>query len=752
MGLVTNPTGVIPSTMEHAVDVMHSSDGAVDIRAVFGPEHGFRGNAQAGVSTVAPPSTSTSAMSSSPKPKSTAAVSGAAWAAPPPPPPGSFLDPRTGIPVYDTYLKSGPELTALLLKSGVDTIAFDIQDVGARFYTYVWTLYDVMVASAAAEPPLAVVVFDRPNPLGGDIVEGPVDVDASCTSFVARKPIAVRHGMTVGELAWMFNKRFVPEDSNNPRGKPVELVVVPMRGWRRRMTWQQTGLPWVPPSPNMPTPATALAYVGTCLFEGTKDCSEGRGTALPFELVGAPWADGKLIDAMRSKRWSSTGYTTGTQFGDGGGGGGGGEKRKENDEYDSGGRSTRHGGMKGSGDNGAADEHDKGGGGGAGGGGFMIGGSREFIALRGRANRDGGVGGRDGGRGGGGVRVRDIDSVASTGSRASSAAPTSGPAASYREAYFTPTSGALQGKLVAGVQVFPLGVNHALFREGVELLATMKRLYPASFGWRGEEQQRSQQEQQPKQPKQPKKEVEQPQEAQEGRQQMNGSVVPAAGEVTDTAIAPGTAVRVVAAAARFSAARRRAQSAVFMSPVNMKTGIREREDSEGEDEAKVVMGTGRVVATGTAESMVTGTQTAESMGKQESGVTTEVGNHHLRSPRKSRKSGGSSGRNSLDKPPLTPKKKSTNPPPTTAVDRAGRPPFIDLLTGSARLREALNTAGDIAGDGDAAGYGDGDAAVGDGRRRSGDGTGRNVVDELFASWEEERRAFVNLRRGFLLYD
>jgi len=184
----------------------------------------------------------------------------------------------------DTYLKSGLELTAILERSGVDTIAVDIQDVGARFYTYVWTMYDVMVAAAAATPPISVVVLDRPNPLGGEVVEGPVRVDHACSTFIARKPIAIRHGMTVGELARLFNAHFVPGD-NAVSGRAVELTVVPMAGWRRGMTWAQSGLPWVPPSPNMPTPATALAYVGTCLLEGT-NCSEGRGTTLPFELIG----------------------------------------------------------------------------------------------------------------------------------------------------------------------------------------------------------------------------------------------------------------------------------------------------------------------------------------------------------------------------------------------------------------------------------------------------------------------------------
>jgi uncharacterized protein YbbC (DUF1343 family) len=144
VGLLTNPTGVLPSTLEHAVDVMRASGGGVDLRAIFSPEHGFRGAAQAGVSAVAVAASSPSQITSQ-HPDFDAAAAAAAGGVAAAVASAPFPDPRTALPVYDTYLKSGAALTAILSSSGVDTIAFDIQDVGARFYTYVWTLYDVMV-------------------------------------------------------------------------------------------------------------------------------------------------------------------------------------------------------------------------------------------------------------------------------------------------------------------------------------------------------------------------------------------------------------------------------------------------------------------------------------------------------------------------------------------------------------------------------------------------------------------------------
>ncbi|MFI9613949.1 exo-beta-N-acetylmuramidase NamZ domain-containing protein [Streptomyces sp. NPDC052023] len=241
VGVVTNPTGVTRD-VRHIVDVMHADD-RVNLTAVFGPEHGFRGTAQAGGSE------------------------------------GRHDDPATGLPVYDTYQKSGQPLADIFTASGVDTIVFDIQDVGARFYTYIWTLYDCMEAAGLAGK--RVVVLDRPNPVTGVSAEGPV-LHKEFATFVGRHPISQSHGMTVAELALLFNEEFL--------ASPVPLDVVRMTGWRRSDFHDASGLPWVPPSPNMPTPDTALVYAGTCLFEGT-NLSEGRGTTRPFELLGAEGID-----------------------------------------------------------------------------------------------------------------------------------------------------------------------------------------------------------------------------------------------------------------------------------------------------------------------------------------------------------------------------------------------------------------------------------------------------------------------------
>ncbi|WP_329340984.1 DUF1343 domain-containing protein [Streptomyces sp. NBC_00663] len=247
VGIVTNPTGITPDA-RHIVDVMHA-DPKVDLRAVFGPEHGFRGTAQAGGSE------------------------------------GRYDDPATGLPVYDTYLKSGRPLADVFTASGVDTVVFDIQDVGARFYTYIWTLYDCMEAAQLAGKRF--VVLDRPNPVTGRSAEGPV-LHKEFATFVGRQPISQAHGMTVAELARLFNGEFLTT--------PVALGTVLMTGWKRSEFYDASGLPWVPPSPNMPTPDTALVYPGTCLFEGT-NLSEGRGTTRPFELLGAEGIDGRWAAA-----------------------------------------------------------------------------------------------------------------------------------------------------------------------------------------------------------------------------------------------------------------------------------------------------------------------------------------------------------------------------------------------------------------------------------------------------------------------
>ncbi|WP_030981581.1 exo-beta-N-acetylmuramidase NamZ domain-containing protein [Streptomyces sp. NRRL WC-3744] len=247
VGVVTNPTGITRDA-QHIVDVMHR-DPRVELTAVFGPEHGFRGTAQAGGSE------------------------------------GRYDDPATGLPVYDTYLKSGRPLADVFTASGVDTVVFDIQDAGARFYTYIWTLYDCMEAAQLAGKRF--VVLDRPNPVTGREAQGPV-LHKEFATFVGRQPIAQAHGMTVAELARLFNGEFL--------ATPVPLETVRMSGWKRSAFYDASGLPWVPPSPNMPTPETALVYSGTCMFEGT-NLSEGRGTTRPFELLGAEGVDGRWAAA-----------------------------------------------------------------------------------------------------------------------------------------------------------------------------------------------------------------------------------------------------------------------------------------------------------------------------------------------------------------------------------------------------------------------------------------------------------------------
>jgi uncharacterized protein YbbC (DUF1343 family) len=254
VGLISNPTGVV-TDLRHEVDVM-AADDRVDLVAAFGPEHGFRGSAQAGGSEPGGP------------------------------------DPRTGIPVYDTYTKTPAQIAAYFEEAGLDTVMFDIQDVGARFYTYIWTMYDCMVAASLAG--VRFVVLDRPNPISTTAAHGPV-LHPEHATFVGRKAISQQHGMTVGELAGLFNAEFLPDDTN--ADGPVDLAVSRIARWRRAMYAENTGQPWVMPSPNMPRVETAVVYPGTCLFEAT-NLSEGRGTTRPFELIGAPYVDHRWAEAL----------------------------------------------------------------------------------------------------------------------------------------------------------------------------------------------------------------------------------------------------------------------------------------------------------------------------------------------------------------------------------------------------------------------------------------------------------------------
>jgi uncharacterized protein YbbC (DUF1343 family) len=235
---VANPTSVT-SDLVHASLALRSSR-AFRLVALFGPEHGIWADAQDLVEVA------------------------------------DGRDPQTGLPVHSLYGKTRIPTREML--AGLEAMVFDVQDVGARYYTFVYTMLHVL--QACAEAGLPMVVLDRPNPLGGEVVDGNV-LEPEYRSFVGLHPLAVRHGLTVGELALLFREE---------RGLEVDLRVVRMKGWRRDMHFEETGLPWVLPSPNMPTVDTAFVYPGGCLIEGT-NLSEGRGTTRPFELVGAPWLD-----------------------------------------------------------------------------------------------------------------------------------------------------------------------------------------------------------------------------------------------------------------------------------------------------------------------------------------------------------------------------------------------------------------------------------------------------------------------------
>lgn len=245
VGVITNPTGVLADFTSIVDDMVEKS---VDVRAVFGPEHGFRGTAQAGSS----------------EPKST--------------------DPRTGVTVYDAYGASAADLAGFYREAGVNTVVFDIQDVGARFYTYIWTMWSALQA-ASMTGGVEFVVLDRPNPLGGR-ARGPV-LRPAFASGVGRLEISQQHGMTVGELARFFNATFMPRAGLEPLAK---VQVVEVRDWHRERLVEELADRWVMPSPNMPTPRTATVYPGTGMFEAT-NASEGRGTTRPFELIGAPYGN-----------------------------------------------------------------------------------------------------------------------------------------------------------------------------------------------------------------------------------------------------------------------------------------------------------------------------------------------------------------------------------------------------------------------------------------------------------------------------
>jgi uncharacterized protein YbbC (DUF1343 family) len=268
VGLITNPTGV-NSKSQSLIDLFHKNPG-IDLVALYGPEHGLHGTAHAGEYVP------------------------------------FYRNEKYNLPVFSLYRQSleldpelqkdfdaqmrtfdtmeeGKLLDASMIEN-VDVLVFDIQDIGTRIYTYEATMAYCM--QVCAEYDLEFIVLDRPNPINGKDLEGPVLEYPEFYSFVGLYPIPVRHGMTIGELSQLFNNRFFT--------KKADLTVIPLQGWTRELWFDQTPIPWIAPSPNMPTLQTATVYPGQVFLEGT-NVSEGRGTIKPFELAGAPWIDGNLL-------------------------------------------------------------------------------------------------------------------------------------------------------------------------------------------------------------------------------------------------------------------------------------------------------------------------------------------------------------------------------------------------------------------------------------------------------------------------
>lgn len=256
VGIVTNQSGIL-SDFTLNVDYITTNLSQINLMAIFAPEQGFRGNEQAGFSS------------------------------------GGYRDPQSGILVHDLYEKNPQQIKQALEQVGVDLVLFDIQDAGSRFYTYIWTMADILEGIAGSD--IAIIVTDRPNPLGGLKVDGPI-LKPGFESFVGRYPIALVHGLTIGELAVLFNKEFVANKLN----KSANLQVIWMQGWSRHMYYDDTRLPFLYPSVNLPTLTSVLVYPGQGIFEGL-DLSEGRGTTHPFEIVGAPFMDYRLAKSLNQK-------------------------------------------------------------------------------------------------------------------------------------------------------------------------------------------------------------------------------------------------------------------------------------------------------------------------------------------------------------------------------------------------------------------------------------------------------------------
>ena len=231
----------INRNLRSSIDIVHRHP-TINLVALFGPEHGIRGDAQAGAKVA------------------------------------SASDPLTGLPVYSLYGKTHKPTADML--NDIDIIMIDLQDAGVRFYTFVASILYVM--QAAREAGIAVIILDRPAPINGTRIEGPV-LDPAYTSFVGPAPLPIRYGMTIGELARLLNQE-----------TGCDLTVIPLEGWSRELWYDQTGLPFIPSSPNLPTLDSVALYPGTCLIEGT-NVSEGRGTTRPFEYLGAPWINAEAL-------------------------------------------------------------------------------------------------------------------------------------------------------------------------------------------------------------------------------------------------------------------------------------------------------------------------------------------------------------------------------------------------------------------------------------------------------------------------
>jgi uncharacterized protein YbbC (DUF1343 family) len=245
IGALLHPASV-SSKLEHASHILEQHNGDLfRLAAFFGPQHGFLGHTQDNMIE---------------------------W--------DGYEDPRLHIPVYSLYGEHR-EPTAEML-DGLDVLLIDLQDVGARYYTFVWTVYLCM--RACEKRGVAIIVLDRPNPITGAMIEGPV-LDPNYKSFVGMHPIPIRHGRTIGELAAQFRDEAFPN---------CQLSILAMKNWQRQMWFDQTGLAWVMPSPNMPTVDTATVYPGMCLLEAT-NISEGRGTTRPFEIFGAPFIEAERL-------------------------------------------------------------------------------------------------------------------------------------------------------------------------------------------------------------------------------------------------------------------------------------------------------------------------------------------------------------------------------------------------------------------------------------------------------------------------